>query len=178
MSSKGPKHLLCFKLSILISDFSDFQHIMPRDRYRRRSTSEEEHDEPQQQYEEEHDGSQQYEEDSDDTSADQADQVDESSDDDDGGSKNGAELASYYGKFGRVDEKEVTLKLNKETLALFFRKIPGKGEFDRDGVVTGGDWPMGGIGWQVLTQGINEGRRQYSSVHIHKSSLFTLQVQN
>lgn len=133
MSSKGPKHLLCFKLSILISDFSDFQHIMPRDRYRRRSTSEEEHDEPQQQYEEEHDGSQQYEEDSDDTSADQADQVDESSDDDDGGSKNGAELASYYGKFGRVDEKEVTLKLNKETLALFFTKILGKGELDRDG---------------------------------------------
>ena len=35
-------------------------------------------------------------------------------------------------------------------------------------VGTGGDWPMGGTGWQVLTQGIKEESRQYSSVHIHK----------
>ena len=27
---------------------------------------------------------------------------------------------------------------------------------------------MGGKGWQVLTQGIKEESRQYSSVHIHK----------
>ena len=45
----------------------------------------------------------------------------------------GAELAMYYGKLDRVDDKEVTLKLNKETLSLFFSKILGKGELDREG---------------------------------------------
>ena len=45
----------------------------------------------------------------------------------------GSELAMYYGKLDRVDDKEVTLKLNKETLNLFFSKILGKGELDREG---------------------------------------------
>ena len=45
----------------------------------------------------------------------------------------GSELAMYYGKLDRLDDKEVALKLNKETLNLFFSKILGKGELDREG---------------------------------------------
>ena len=42
-------------------------------------------------------------------------------------------LAAYYGKLDRVDDKEVTLSLHKRTIKLFFEKILGKGELDRDG---------------------------------------------
>ena len=42
-------------------------------------------------------------------------------------------LASYYDKLDRVDDKEVTLSMHKRTIKLFFEKILGKGELDRDG---------------------------------------------
>ena len=42
-------------------------------------------------------------------------------------------LASYYDQLDRVDDKEVTLTLHKRTIKLFFEKILGKGELDRDG---------------------------------------------
>ena len=42
-------------------------------------------------------------------------------------------LGTYYGKLDRVDDKEVTLSLHKRTIRLFFEKILGKGELDRDG---------------------------------------------
>ena len=42
-------------------------------------------------------------------------------------------LASNYSQLDRVDDKEVTLTLHKRTIKLFFDKILGKGELDRDG---------------------------------------------
>ena len=44
-----------------------------------------------------------------------------------------ADLAAFYGKLDRVNDKEVTLTLHKRTIKLFFEKILGKGELDRDG---------------------------------------------
>ena len=35
-------------------------------------------------------------------------------------------LATYYGKLDRVDDKEVTLSLHKRTIKLFFEKILGE----------------------------------------------------
>ena len=34
---------------------------------------------------------------------------------------------------GRVDDKDVTLTLNKQTVKLYFTTVLGRGKFDRDG---------------------------------------------
>ena len=42
-------------------------------------------------------------------------------------------LKNFFGSLGRVDDKPVTLSLDKQTVKLYFSTVLGRGKFDRDG---------------------------------------------
>ena len=53
---------------------------------------------------------------------------------DSGGSEPEADhLKDFFGALGRVDDKDVTLALDKQTIKLYFSTVLGRGKFDRDG---------------------------------------------
>ena len=45
----------------------------------------------------------------------------------------GDKLKEFFSTMGRVDDKDVTLTLNKQTVKLYFTTVLGRGKFDRDG---------------------------------------------
>ena len=42
-------------------------------------------------------------------------------------------LKDFFGTLGRVDDKAITLSLDKQTVKLYFSTVLGRGKFDRDG---------------------------------------------
>ena len=42
-------------------------------------------------------------------------------------------LKDFFGSLGRVDDKPVTLSLDKQTVKLYFATVLGRGKFDREG---------------------------------------------